>query len=144
MRWKEFSKDYLTFSRKERIGLLVIIIAVPGIWILPKLIASAKSKPLSIDTSWIVAAKKLQLKEESSENDSKPGEENIDELVYDKPAIEYSTNPKPGLFYFDPNSLSFDGWKKLGMREKTIITIQKYVSKGGHFYKAEDLKKIYG
>src|SRR5258708_39921571 len=100
MGWKEFSKDYLTFSRKERIGLLVIIVAVPGIWILPKLIASGKSKPLSIDTSWIVAAKKLQHKEEGSENESKTSEENIDELLYDKPATDNSTDPKPGLFYF--------------------------------------------
>ena len=143
MGWKEFLRDYLTFSRKERIGLLIIIIIVPGIWIFPKLITPVKPKPVSADTSWIAVAKKLQHREENSQN-PKPVNENIDELVYDKPATEYSTNRKTGLFYFDPNNLSFEGWKKLGMREKTIITIQKYVSKGGHFYKPGDLKKIYG
>ncbi len=143
MWWKEFSKDYLSFTRKERIGLLIIVIVILGIWIFPKVTASGKSKSVSFDTSWITAAKKLQHKDESSESSSKQNEETVDELVYDKPANEYYTKPKGELFYFNPNTLSFDGWKKLGMREKTITTIQKYLSKGGHFYKPEDLKKIY-
>src|SRR5437762_611486 len=126
MGWKEFLRDYLTFSRKERIGLLIIIIIVPGIWIFPKLITPVKPKIVSLDSSWIAAAKKLQHKEEDSQN-SKLLNENIDELVYDKPAAEYTTNRNTRLFYFDPNNLSFEEWKKLGMREKTIITIQKYV-----------------
>jgi competence ComEA-like helix-hairpin-helix protein len=33
---------------------------------------------------------------------------------------------------------------RLGVREKTEITIQKYISKGGKFYKPEDIKKIWG
>lgn len=48
------------------------------------------------------------------------------------------------LFYFDPNTVSAEGWKQLGLRSKTIGTILKYLSKGGHFYEAIDLKKIYG
>lgn len=47
-------------------------------------------------------------------------------------------------FPFDPNSATIEEWKKLGIREKTALTIQKYISKGGHFYKPEDLKKIWG
>jgi competence protein ComEA len=143
MNWKEFTKDYLTFTRKERIGLLVILIVVIGIWIFPKVTASRKSEPVAADTSWITAAKKLQHKDETTGN-SKESEENIDNLVYDKPASDYPNKPKGELFYFDPNTLSFAGWKRLGMPDKTITTIQKYLSKGGHFYKAEDLQKIYG
>jgi competence protein ComEA len=144
MGWKEFAKDYLTFTRKERIGLLIIIIIVPGIWIFPGLVSRGRSKPIPGDTSWIIAAKKLQHEESYSQNDSKKGDENINELVYEKPVTGYAAGLKTELFYFDPNSLSFEGWKRLGMREKTITTIQKYTSKGGHFYKAEDLKRIYG
>lgn len=50
----------------------------------------------------------------------------------------------PALFYFDPNTLDADGWKKLGVREKTIEGIQKYISKGGRFRKPEDIRKIWG
>ncbi len=48
------------------------------------------------------------------------------------------------MFYFDPNTLDETGWKKLGLRNKTIATIQNYVSKGGKFRKAADITKIWG
>ncbi len=48
------------------------------------------------------------------------------------------------FFEFDPNDLSVDKWKHLGLSEKTINTIRKYLKKGGRFYEPEDLKKIYG
>jgi competence ComEA-like helix-hairpin-helix protein len=51
---------------------------------------------------------------------------------------------KEELFYFDPNTASVDEWKRLGLRSKTISTIQNYLSKGGKFYKAEDIGKIWG
>ena len=55
-----------------------------------------------------------------------------------------SATRNAALFSFDPNSLSADGWKKLGIPDKTIATIQNYISKGGRFRKAEDIKKIWG
>jgi competence protein ComEA len=48
------------------------------------------------------------------------------------------------LFPFDPNTLDAAGWKKLGLQDRTIATILKYRSKGGHFYKREDLQRIWG
>jgi len=47
------------------------------------------------------------------------------------------------LFAFDPNNLPPDDWKKLGLSDKQIRVIKNYESHGGHFYKKEDLKKIY-
>ena len=54
------------------------------------------------------------------------------------------TSQQENCFYFDPNTLSKDGWQKLGIRDKTIKTIQNYLSKGGHFRKPEDLQRVYG
>jgi len=51
---------------------------------------------------------------------------------------------KGDLFHFDPNTLDETGWQRLGVREKTISTIKNFLSKGGKFYKAEDIKKIWG
>lgn len=48
------------------------------------------------------------------------------------------------LFAFDPNTLSADQWKKLGLRDRVIATIQRYTAKGGKFYTPQDLGKIYG
>ena len=65
---------------------------------------------------------------------------------FDKRKSSYHENTiaKGELFYFDPNTISTSGWRKLGLRDKTIQTIEKYLSKGGHFYKPADLQKIYG
>ena len=57
---------------------------------------------------------------------------------------DYNKVVKGELFYFDPNTASSDEWKRLGLREKTIITLQKYIAKGGRFYKPEDIGKIWG
>jgi DNA uptake protein ComE-like DNA-binding protein len=48
------------------------------------------------------------------------------------------------LFYFDPNTLPEAGFKELGLRDRTIQTIQHYREKGGRFRRPEDLGKIYG
>ena len=51
---------------------------------------------------------------------------------------------KAAVFYFDPNTISSEDWRRLGVRDKTITTIQKYLSKGGRFKKPEDIAKIWG
>ena len=48
------------------------------------------------------------------------------------------------LFPFDPNTISLNEWMQLGVKEKTAQTILKYISKGGKFRTATDLKKIWG
>jgi competence protein ComEA len=67
------------------------------------------------------------------------------EADYNKPyeKKEYN-NTKGELFAFDPNTATTDEWKRLGIRDKTIATIQHYLEKGGKFHKPEDIKKVYG
>lgn len=67
---------------------------------------------------------------------------NDDDENYTEPSNHYTI--KGELFEFDPNTLSVDGWKRLGLREKTIQTIQNYLSKGGRFRSPEDIKHVYG
>lgn len=96
------------------------------------------------DTAWIAAAKKLEVKESpDNENSYRKNnyEDNSNNYQYDR---SQPGNIKAELFYFDPNIISADEWKRLGLRDKTIKTIQNYLSKGGHFYKPEGLSKIYG
>lgn len=145
MTWQEFIKDYLTFTRKERIAILVILFAVLAIFILPKFIKpSPKSISSNTDSSWVNAIKRIEKNqpENSVSNKEQTSEENY-AYQYD-PSVTSTNAQKPELFYFDPNTLSFDGWKRLALKEKNIQTILNYRNKGGHFYKAEDLKKIYG
>ncbi|MCC6816409.1 MAG: helix-hairpin-helix domain-containing protein [Saprospiraceae bacterium] len=44
----------------------------------------------------------------------------------------------------DPNTMTAEEARKIGISEKTQLTIQKYLQTGARFKKIEDLKKIYG
>lgn len=46
-------------------------------------------------------------------------------------------------FTFDPNTLSVEGWTKLGYSPKQAQAADKYRQKGGVFRKKEDLKKLF-
>jgi competence protein ComEA len=147
VKWNEFVSDYLTFSRKERIAVLAIALLILFVILAPKLIShrTISTSNTVTDTSWISAAKKLEIKETESK-DRKPyntqSGDNDNAYQYDHTVNNSSSSVS--LFYFDPNTLDQEGWKKLGLRDKTIHTIQNYVSKGGRFKKPEDLQRIYG
>ncbi len=51
---------------------------------------------------------------------------------------------KDSLFSFDPNSLSAEEAQLLHIPNKVYKNIRSYLSKGGCFYKSEQLQKIYG
>lgn len=146
MKWQEFVSDYLTFTRKERIGIVVITILILIIIFLPKVALNRKSsKPVPIDTSWAAEIKKLEKKEsETNKSQFSQDDDETASYQYDHSKNNYPERTKGESFNFDPNTLTTEGWKKLGLRDKTIQTIQNYLSKGGHFKKPEDLQKIYG
>lgn len=143
MKWRAFVTDYMTFSRKERIGLLVLTGLLVILFLLPVIINNqSRGRFIAADTGWMAAAKKLEITgSESNQRKSFSNQATNHDYAYQ---YDRSVDPTASLFYFDPNTLSAEGWKKLGLKDKTIRTIQNYVSKGGHFKKPEDLQKIFG
>jgi competence protein ComEA len=144
MRWRQRMSEYLTFTRKERIGILTIVLLIVLIWILPQVFKSADLQIPPGDSSWIKEMTSLQHKENDSGSVTAANDESLNELGFDRREKERLNEGAAELFYFDPNNLSVDGWKKLGIRDRTINIIHNYLSKGGHFEKPDDLKKIYG
>lgn len=65
-----------------------------------------------------------------------------DPIVYE-PSDDNEAASPVALFAFDPNTLDAAGFKRLGLPDKTINTILKYRSKGGRFWRPEDLRKLY-
>lgn len=145
MKIKERLTPYLTLSRKERTGVILLGLLILALFGLPSLLPSAgPPAPGPSDTAWIMAMKRLEDKGQTE----KPGHRYVREAG--KPGNERTDfadagkRPAPVLFAFDPNTLDEQGWSRLGLREKTIKTILNYVSKGGRFRKPEDLERIYG
>ena len=147
MKWKEFVTDYLTFTRKDRIGILVIIGLMLIVFFLPAVFSkNSRLNSTTIDTTWAAAMKKMEQKEPENNGQQSRPNNNDDNYTYqyDRSADNYDDRPKGELFFFDPNTISAEEWKKLGLKDKTIHTIQNYLSKGGHFKKPEDLQRVYG
>jgi competence ComEA-like helix-hairpin-helix protein len=145
MKMKEKLAGYLTLSRKERTGVLLLGMLIISLFLLPPLLPAPAPPPLNpADTAWIVAMKKLEQKGGSYPQGAASSREDPDR----PPARSGDGSPArtgtSSLFTFDPNTLGEAGWQQLGLREKTIKTILNYRSKGGKFRKPEDLQRVYG
>ena len=135
---KNYVRDYLSFTRKERVGILVLITLIVFIFLLPSLLRPHTSPPTPEE---IAAFHSLARSLYQNRTDS-VGEQ-VESLGTEKP-INENKNENASLFYFDPNVLSVEDWKRLGIKDRTALTISRYLSKGGHFRTADDLSKIYG
>ncbi|MBN8719847.1 MAG: helix-hairpin-helix domain-containing protein [Sediminibacterium magnilacihabitans] len=114
---KKLRSDYFSFSKKERIAV-VVLLTLTGIFLaLPYFFRKDVSPPASIP----VPAKDSVLAN----------------VIVGKPA------PRK-LFYFNPNTITAEEWKALGLRDRTVKTILNYREKGGRFRQANDIRKIWG
>lgn len=145
MKMSEWLKEYFHFSRRDRIAVITLTLLIVLVFFSPRLFSGFSSRtPANNDTTWVAALKRLEIKDSFPDSRSYTGADEPVSPQYDEPVKNYYSPAAGTLFYFDPNTISAEGWKKLGLREKTIHTIQNYLSKGGHFRKPDDLKKIYG
>ncbi len=135
---------YFNFTRKERNGtilLLCIILLLTFIPILYPFLAKEKKQIIPASFKDELAAIKSKANEHQRPYKSAQYDDFDGTVSYNK----NTSSPAAGtLFNFDPNTLSVEGWKKLGLHDKAIHTIQNYLSKGGKFRKPEDIGKIWG
>ena len=144
--WKKIFSNYFTFTKKERRGTIVLLLLIMFFIALPFLYPLfIKPKPTDASTfkNEIVTLKIKQQDTVKQFTQRNFDEENY-QNYYQPSEKNYTKNFKGELFYFDPNTATTADWQRLGLRDKTIATIQNYLSKGGRFYKPEDIGKIWG
>ena len=137
---KQFVKDYLRFTKKDRIGILCVVGLAGIVFLLPRLFAK-ESKELTLIEDNIFANAIDTLQGRSKYPEQYRAENNTG---YQYESSQSNNFTKGKLFEFDPNTLTAAGWQSLGLNERTTKTIINYKTKGGKFYKGEDLKKIWG
>ena len=143
MGWNEAFHDYFTFTRKERIGLILLGILIIVVFFLPMFFKKRNVGAITaVDTTWINSLKASIGTDQPVENDHNDNEARA--YQFDTSRAFVSHDAPARLFVFDPNTLPANGWKKLGLRDKTIQTILNFRNKGGQFKKTEDLQRIYG
>ncbi len=142
----EFILHYFSFTKKERrsaIALLIIIALLAFSPLLFPLLFAQKHVRDEAFEKEIVALKEKQATEETDKwkDNGNESSDFYQSKNYDK-SNRYAFHGT--LFSFDPNTIDEAGWKKLGLRDKTIATILNFRNKGGKFYKPEDIGKIWG
>jgi competence protein ComEA len=143
--WKKFLRDYFTFNKRERNGLLVLLFIMVLITVWPTVYTAYYKGDLEKVTVVQLSLDSLKPEDKKSMFDNNHSDTQLTALEAEYSSESNTADPTAIiLFSFDPNTLDADGWRRLGIPEKNIRTIIKYKDKGGKFYKKEDLKKIYG
>lgn len=143
----KWMKEYFSFTKKERNAIIILGALALLFSLLPTLFPFLVKNDIElvVDTVAQRELEALKIIPEKNENLSvayadadlyQPKESRFDRFRNGHAAGE--------LFFFDPNTASETDWKRLGLRDKTVQTILKYRSKGGKFYKPDDLQRIYG
>ncbi|MFP5041501.1 ComEA family DNA-binding protein [Parasediminibacterium sp. JCM 36343] len=138
---KKILKDYFTFSKKERNAAIILSLFIGFFLALPYMYTGKKKMPAALDPKLQQQMAMLQPNNPNSDSNHNNEDEGIT-TAYTPSYNKENTVFEP--FEFDPNTVDADGWKKLGLREKTIHTLFNYRSKGGQFRQPEDIKKIWG
>ncbi len=127
-----FVKEYFTFSKSQQraiLALLSIILLLSLVnFFLPASFNDSKTNS-EINLKFLMA----QIQIDSNLSDG-----------YSNSFLNKGQDTKLTPFKFNPNTLSEDGFVKLGLREKLVKTLINYRNKGGKFYNKESLKRIYG
>lgn len=140
--WRNTVKDYLTFTAKERNGLIIMFLTGIVIFLFSRYFPLKKDS-VSKDAFQQELAQLKIVVDSSPGNRSYQRDENY--VDYSQPKQnEYTDHFKGESFPFDPNTLDAAGWKRLGVREKTINTIKNFLAKGYKFRHPDDIKKVYG
>ena len=139
-------KQWLMFNKKDRIGVLVFISVIAGCVFLPGLLAK-KEEPFVLKGNEVLVKaidtlQQRQLAKKYNRNQEEDNSSQNNSYRYEASQAAAFTNGH--LFQFDPNTIKAGDWQRMGLNEKTSKTIEKYVSKGGKFYKPEDLMRIWG
>ena len=127
--------EYFFYTRSERNAGLILSFLSIACFIVPTTFPTFFSNTEEPDFS--LFQKKVALVTSPSDDEKEPKD-----YVATRSADVIS---KPiELFPFNPNTASKSDLERLGISSRTAQTIINYRSKGGKFFKKEDLQKIYG
>lgn len=142
-------KEYFTFTKGERVGLLTLLIMIGIVLLLPFIIPERTDNISVADSINRIETEKYlkQLKLESEIAKSYNSDEDnilisLEPKLNNSPTISARSSPfKP--FMFDPNTVSLAELIKMVFTEKQSVTIINYRLKGGRFKKKEDFNILY-
>jgi DNA uptake protein ComE-like DNA-binding protein len=127
---KKHIKSYLSITKKEWNGLVILVILIVLILAAPYVHQFFRKDNTINSKDFDKAIAQLSRVREQS------GGQDIKRLSDEK-------IPHPVMFPFDPNGLSIAQWEQLGLSERQAAVIKHYEANGGKFHNKNDVKKMY-
>jgi competence protein ComEA len=142
----DYAKGFLIFTKKEKRGILLLLVTLISIFVSAKYIYPLIIKDETTYSKAIFAAADSLKEKQTNNSPNYYSKSEYDDGAgyHTYPKKEYDKTFTGTMFYFDPNTLDAAGWQRLGIKDKTIASMQKYISKGGRFRTPDDLKKVWG
>ncbi len=123
-------KNWFYFSRLQRQGIIVLISIIIISPLTSRIMLYYKTTRQEEKVAFLVQAKELGDIMATMQN------QHAGQV---KAANQQVITPTP----FNPNTLTPEGWKEMGVPDRIIRAIQNYINAGGVFRYKEDLKRIY-
>ncbi len=130
MSFKQFSKDYLNFTTREKSGIAGLLVLIALLYFLPYLLFKNE------DYSKELKAFEKEIAAMDTGNAIEPNSEYTN--------YDYQKTEPFEPFYFDPNTVDPQQLAKFRVPQYVIKSFTKYRNAGARFYQKEDLKKLYG
>ncbi|MBR5027803.1 MAG: helix-hairpin-helix domain-containing protein [Bacteroidales bacterium] len=128
----------MQFSQSEKRGFFILLAALAAV-IISLIIRPLVIKRQSEKVDFGDFEKSISQYQDSIINDL----DSNDFRYFDNNNRNRSFGRKINPFTFDPNTLSAEGWIKLGYSQKQAQAAEKYRQRGGVFRKKDDLKKLF-
>ena len=123
----ESLRKWLSFSKGERVALITILVCILGL-VLACLLRRPK---VSLDDTSLHNLDSLLALRQAA----------MEEQQQQKAAVQQEAELQP--FPFNPNTMTEEEGKRMGLTDRQIRNIINYRDKGGKFYSKNDLAKLY-
>ncbi|MCC6251940.1 MAG: helix-hairpin-helix domain-containing protein [Bacteroidia bacterium] len=139
MKIKKVIKDFFTFERRGKKGILllsiILFLQLIVYWVIknyePKIVFSNKLIPVN------PALLDSLDKSASRDNSTKATESYTEDVIF-----AGNSKNTPVLFTFNPNTISDRQWEQLGLSSKQIKSIRNYFKSGGYIDYPEEVFKV--
>lgn len=137
-------RDYFGFSQAENKGfwaVVFLLILLPFTALISYFLPSTWSSQLQDQAKTDSLVALIEAKQQASKSNFYDDNDN---RFSNRDHEDFAPTKSFKLFPFDPNVISADQWKELGLPPFLAERIVKYRNAGGKFRKKEDLQRIYG
>jgi DNA uptake protein ComE-like DNA-binding protein len=128
---KNLLRSFTGFTTREKTGLIGLLLMLLLLLCIRCLMhyaarpAADAKEQARLEAAWIAFREKHKVTETETD------------------VAETDATATATLFYFDPNTLDSEGFRRLGLTAKTTRLLLNWRRKGKHFYAKEDLKPLY-